>query len=54
MFPFEPALDQDLRDFEQTVRSFVEREIAPVEVDLRATGAEGLPPEVREPLQRWA
>jgi acyl-CoA dehydrogenase len=54
MFPFEPALDPDLRDFEQTVRSFVEREIAPVEVDLRASGAEGLPPEVREPLQRKA
>src|SRR5689334_5874925 len=54
MFPFEPALDPDLRDFEQTVRTFVEREIAPVEVDLRRTGAEGLPPEVRERLQRKA
>jgi acyl-CoA dehydrogenase len=54
VFPFEPALDPDLRDFEQTVRTFVEREIAPVEVDLRRTGAQGLPPDVRQQLQRKA
>lgn len=31
MFPFEPATDPDLRAFEDTVRSFVEREIAPLD-----------------------
>lgn len=51
MFPFEPAAEPDLRAFEDTVRSFVEGEIAPLEVGLRRAGAPGIPPDVRERLQ---
>src|SRR5262249_30753492 len=54
MNPFEPEGGAELRPFEETTRAFVEREIAPVEVELRAGGATGLPPDVRAGLQRKA
>lgn len=54
MFPFEPALDPDLRTFEETIRRFVETEIVPHEAELRRTGAPGLPDDLRERLQNRA
>ncbi|MDX6234473.1 MAG: acyl-CoA dehydrogenase [Nocardioidaceae bacterium] len=54
MFPFEPAADAELRTFEDTIRRFVEREIAPLEIDLRRTGATGLTTEQRAMLQAKA
>ena len=54
MNPFEPEGDEDLRLFAETTRDFVAREIAPVEVDLRADGAAGIPAEIRAELQRKA
>lgn len=54
MNPFELAGYEDLRPYEETTRSFVEREIAPVEPELRAAGAKGIPPGVRAELQQKA
>jgi alkylation response protein AidB-like acyl-CoA dehydrogenase len=51
---FEIAQSEELDGFAATVRAFVEREIAPVEDELRAAGATGIPPEVRAELQRKA
>lgn len=51
---FEIDQSEELDEFAGTVRSFVEREIAPVEDELRRAGAPGIPPEVRERLQRKA
>jgi acyl-CoA dehydrogenase len=45
---------EELDGFAVTVRSFVEREIAPVEDGLRRAGATGIPPETRGELQRRA
>jgi len=54
MNPFEPEGTDELRPFEETTRAFVEREIVPVEAELRASGATGIPPDVRVELQRKA
>jgi acyl-CoA dehydrogenase len=54
VFPFEPARDAELRAFEETIRSFVEREIIPVEEEPRRHGAAGIPPETRRRLQEKA
>jgi acyl-CoA dehydrogenase len=54
MNPFEPVGDAEMRPFQETTRAFVEREIAPVEVGLRAAGAAGIPPEIRADLQKKA
>ncbi|ASW55602.1 acyl-CoA dehydrogenase family protein [Plantactinospora sp. KBS50] len=54
MNPFEPEGGEELRPFEETTRAFVEREIAPVEAELRAAGATGIPADVRTELQRKA
>lgn len=51
---FDPEGGEDLRPFEETTRSFVEREIVPIEAELRAAGATGIPPEARVELQRKA
>jgi acyl-CoA dehydrogenase len=48
-------LDADgLTMLADTVRRFVEREIAPLEEDLRRDGALGIPPDIRADLQRKA
>jgi acyl-CoA dehydrogenase len=52
--PFEPVGDAELRPYQETTRAFVEREIAPVEVALRADGAAGIPADVRADLQKKA
>ena len=54
MNPFEPAGGEELRPFEETTRSFVEREIAPIEDELRAQGATGIPADARADLQKKA
>jgi acyl-CoA dehydrogenase len=51
---FAIAQSEELDSFAATVRSFVEREIAPVEDELRAAGAAGIPPQTRAELQRKA
>jgi acyl-CoA dehydrogenase len=48
---FEPAGTAELKPFEETTRSFVEREIVPYEPELRATGATGIPAAIRHALQ---
>lgn len=51
---FEIDQSEELAGFAATVRSFVEREIAPVEDELRHAGARGIPPATRAQLQRKA
>jgi acyl-CoA dehydrogenase len=51
---FEIAQSEELDGFAATVRAFVAREIAPVEDELRASGATGIPPDLRAGLQRKA
>jgi acyl-CoA dehydrogenase len=46
--------DPELTEFAATVRSFVAREIVPVEDELRHAGAPGIPPDTRQRLQRKA
>jgi acyl-CoA dehydrogenase len=52
--PFEPAGGEELRPFEETIRSFVEREVVPVEAELRSRGATGIPADIRADLQTKA
>jgi acyl-CoA dehydrogenase len=51
---FEIDQSDELNEFAATVRSFVEREIVPVEDELRHAGAPGIPPETRAQLQQKA